>query len=66
MNCRRNRAKSEVISKKFPAISYPNTYAFYGDDQHKRSYGQVRWVARQQAGSASVVTTGKCRGGTFH
>jgi pimeloyl-ACP methyl ester carboxylesterase len=35
---------------------HPNTYAFYGDDQHKRSYGRVRWVARQQAGSASVVT----------
>lgn len=35
---------------------HPNTYAFYGDDQQKRSYGQVRWVARHQAGSATVVT----------
>jgi pimeloyl-ACP methyl ester carboxylesterase len=35
---------------------HPNTYAFYGDDQHKRSYGQVRWVARQQAGSLVAVT----------
>lgn len=35
---------------------HPNTYAFYGDDQHKRAYGQVRWVARQQAGSGVAVT----------
>lgn len=34
---------------------HPNTYVFYGDDQHKRSYGQVRWVARQRAG-ATVIT----------
>ncbi|MEN3274647.1 MAG: hypothetical protein V7631_437 [Massilia sp.] len=35
---------------------HPNTYAFYGDDQHKRAYGQVRWVASQQAGSGIAVT----------
>lgn len=35
---------------------HPNTYAFYGDDQQKRSYGQVRWVARQQAGFGTLVT----------
>lgn len=35
---------------------HPNTYAFYGDDQHKRAYGQVRWVAWQQAGAATAVT----------
>lgn len=35
---------------------HPNTYAFYGDDQRKRAYGQVRWVAWQQAGAATVVT----------
>ncbi|QOL49034.1 esterase/lipase family protein [Massilia litorea] len=35
---------------------HPNTYAFYGDDRHKRSYGQVRWVARQQRSAAAVVT----------
>ena len=37
---------------------HPNTYAFYGADQHKRSYGQVRWVARQPAGAAIALTTG--------
>jgi pimeloyl-ACP methyl ester carboxylesterase len=36
---------------------HPNTYVFYGDDPQKRSYGKVRWVARQQAGSAAVVTS---------
>ena len=35
---------------------HPNTYAFYGNDQHKRSYGCVRWVARQPPGAATVVT----------
>lgn len=35
---------------------HPNTYAFYGDDQHKRAYGKVRWVAWQQAGATTVVT----------
>jgi pimeloyl-ACP methyl ester carboxylesterase len=35
---------------------HPNTYVFYGDDQHKRSYGQVRWVARQPTGPGVVVT----------
>lgn len=35
---------------------HPNTYAFYGDDQHKRAYGQVRWVAWQKAGAATAVT----------
>lgn len=35
---------------------HPNTYVFYGDDQHKRAYGQVRWVAKKPAGLATVVT----------
>ena len=35
---------------------HPNTYAFYGDDQHQRAYGQVRWVAWQQAGAVTAVT----------
>ncbi|MGJ9416239.1 esterase/lipase family protein [Massilia sp. CMS3.1] len=35
---------------------HPNTYAFYGADQYRRSYGRVRWVAKQQAGAATVVT----------
>lgn len=44
---------------------HPNTYAFYGDDQQKRSYGQVRWVARQQAGSATVVTAANVNAAHF-
>jgi pimeloyl-ACP methyl ester carboxylesterase len=35
---------------------HPNSYAFYGNDQHKRSYGQVRWVARRQSDSGLVIT----------
>jgi pimeloyl-ACP methyl ester carboxylesterase len=44
---------------------HPTTYAFYGDDQHKRSYGQVRWVARQQAGAATVVTAANLNAARF-
>jgi hypothetical protein len=44
---------------------HPNTYAFYGNDQHKRSYGQVRWVATQQAGSVLAVTAGNIGAARF-
>lgn len=44
---------------------HPNTYAFYGDDQDELAYGQVRWVARQAAGSASALTTGNLTAAKF-
>jgi len=44
---------------------HSNTYAFYGNDQHKRSYGQVRWVASQQAGAATVVTAANVNAARF-
>ena len=49
-------ATAEKFHRVLGDYYHPNTYAFYGDDQHKRSFGQVRWIARQQAGSATVVT----------
>lgn len=49
-------ATAEEFHRSLGDYYHPNTYAFYGDDQHKRAYGQLRWVARQQAGSATVVT----------
>ncbi|MEX5744813.1 esterase/lipase family protein [Massilia sp. X63] len=36
---------------------HPNTYAFYGDDRNKLSFGQVRWTARQWGNSATALTT---------
>jgi pimeloyl-ACP methyl ester carboxylesterase len=44
---------------------HPNTYAFYGDDQQKRAYGQVRWVAWQQAGAATAVTAANVGAASF-
>ncbi|MBD8529421.1 MULTISPECIES: triacylglycerol lipase [unclassified Massilia] len=44
---------------------HPNTYAFYGDDQHKRAYGQVRWLAWQQAGAATAVTAANVGAASF-
>ena len=44
---------------------HPHTYAFYGDDQHKRAYGQVRWVAWQQAGATTAVTAASVGAANF-
>ena len=49
---------AETFHRSLDDYYHPNTYAFYGNDQHKRSYGQVRWVARQQSGSVLAVTAG--------
>jgi pimeloyl-ACP methyl ester carboxylesterase len=47
---------AETFHRSLDDYYHPNTYAFYGNDQHRRSYGQVRWVARQQTGSVLAVT----------
>ncbi len=35
---------------------HPNTYAFYGEDVEKLSFGQIRWVAFQRTGASTVLT----------
>jgi pimeloyl-ACP methyl ester carboxylesterase len=47
---------AEKFHRSLDDYYHPNTYAFYGNDEHMRSYGKVRWVARQQPGSALAVT----------
>jgi hypothetical protein len=37
---------------------HPRTFAFYGNDQDKLSFGQVRWIARQEVGSKTALTAG--------
>jgi hypothetical protein len=37
---------------------HPNSYAFYGDDSHYLSYGQLRWTAQSAAGAAAALTPG--------
>jgi pimeloyl-ACP methyl ester carboxylesterase len=44
---------------------HPNSYAFFGNDQHKRSYGQVRWNASQSAGVSVALTAGNVGAGQF-
>jgi len=56
---------AETFHRSLGDYYHPNTYAFYGNDQHKRSYGQVRWVARQQAGAATVVTAANVNAAHF-
>jgi len=36
---------------------HPNTYSYHGDDKEQLSFGQVRWVALQQSGPATVLTS---------
>ncbi|THC46610.1 triacylglycerol lipase [Massilia sp. Mn16-1_5] len=56
---------AETFHRSLGDYYHPNTYAFYGNDQHKRSYGQLRWVARQQAGAATVVTPANVNAARF-
>lgn len=47
---------AETFHKTLGEYYHPNTYAFYGDDKQQLSFGQVRWVALQQAGAATALT----------
>jgi hypothetical protein len=47
---------AEAFHKTLGDYYHPNTYAFYGDDKEQLSFGQVRWIALQQAGSATALT----------
>lgn len=49
-------ASAEAFHQSLSDYYHPNTYAFYGDDREQLSFGQVRWVALQQARSATVLT----------
>lgn len=44
---------------------HPNTYAFYGDDRDKLSYGQIRLVAHQQGASATAFTAANLTSARF-
>lgn len=47
---------AEAFHKALGDYYHPNSYAFYGDDKEQLSFGQVRWVAVQPAGSAAALT----------
>jgi hypothetical protein len=47
---------AETFHRTLGNYYHPHTYAFYGDDKEQISFGQVRWVALQQAGSATALT----------
>jgi pimeloyl-ACP methyl ester carboxylesterase len=47
---------AETFHRTLGDYYHPNTYAFYGDDKEYLSFGQIRWVALQQAGSATALT----------
>jgi len=47
---------AETFHRALGDYYHPNTYAFYGDDKDQHSFGHVRWIAFQQAGSATALT----------
>ncbi|KFC63521.1 triacylglycerol lipase [Massilia sp. LC238] len=56
---------AESFHKILDDYYHPNTYAFYGDDRSQLSYGQVRWVAIQQAGSTTALTPANLTAGQY-
>lgn len=58
-------ATAEKFHRALGDYYHPNTYAFYGDDQDKLSYGEVRWTARQGAGSPGALTPSNVAVGKF-
>lgn len=47
---------AEKFHRELGDYYHPHTYSFHGDDKQHLSFGQVRWVALQQAGSAAALT----------
>lgn len=58
-------ATAENFHRALGDFYHPNSYVFYGDDQNKLSYGQIRWVARQGTGSTGALTAGNIAGAKF-
>lgn len=58
-------ASAETFHRELESYYHPNTYVFYGDDQNKLSYGQVRWIAPQGAGSPGALTPGNLAAAKF-
>lgn len=58
-------ASAEKFHRSLGGYYHPNTYAFYGDDQEQLSYGDVRWTARQGAGSSGALTPSNVAIGKF-
>lgn len=58
-------ATAEKFHRTLGDYYHPNTYAFYGDDQEQLSYAEVRWTARQSAGSPGALTPSNVAIGKF-
>ncbi|MDB5748357.1 MAG: hypothetical protein JWP72_3205 [Massilia sp.] len=47
---------AEIFHRTLGTYYHPNTYSYHGNDKEQLSFGQVRWVAFQQSGSATALT----------
>lgn len=56
---------AEQFHRSLGSYYHPNSYVFYGDDPHKLSYSQVRWVARQWGAMTTALTTSNVANARF-
>ncbi|MCC2974532.1 GPI inositol-deacylase [Massilia sp. IC2-476] len=58
-------ATAEKFHDALGSFYHPNTYAFYGDDRNKLSFGQISLVAHQQGASATAFTAANIASARF-
>lgn len=51
--------KAEEFHYSLGDYYHPTTFAYYGNDSTHTAYGQIRWVAREQAGIAQLALTAR-------
>lgn len=56
---------AEAFHRSLGDYYHPNTYAFYGDDKAKLSFGRVRWVAFQRGGAQTALTSANLATATY-
>lgn len=51
--------KAEAFHYTLGDYYHPVTFAYYGNDRTHAAYGQIRWIAREQAGIAHMALTAR-------
>lgn len=59
-------APDDKNAKEARPYFHPHTFAFYGDDDERRTYGSMQWAARLPSGQGVVVTAGNMRDAQPH
>lgn len=56
---------AEAFHRSLGDYYHPNTCAFHGDDWNKRSFGQVRWIARMPVGSGEALSPARVASASY-